>query len=246
MSRKISLESYQYFALIANIVTVIIIFIYIISLSGLRFRRTRAFSVNDFSVETNDFVTLKYYFIYPIPLFFITLVSLMLFIRLCFVYFITMYLEKESVLENMQRTMFIIRVIHIIITIFTSILLLVGVILLSIDLSNCNAIGSNGASSLCTNELYCCASDVLTPPGIAFGCPWIQSCNGVTTPFVAKSLGNDLYFTLSFSFNIILLIFMIPHTYFGFYSDDLNYVRLTKKNEEPMLMRPITNGFLRV
>jgi hypothetical protein len=148
------------------------------------------------------------------------------------VYETTGVLEKKTPLINNEdnnqilETNNSLKVSYIVISIMGIIFFVISFILLCIDLSTCNQLGPRGAQSICTDQLYCCAIDVISPPGIIEGCPWIQSCSGLDPPVYTSDLRADPYFIWNFVLNIIIIITIILHLIVG------NYDYLSKPTYE--------------
>lgn len=221
-----NLRAIYYFAIIVNVITLLATVFLIISLSGLSFKRTRSLSDSTFALQTNDFVGARYIFIYLIPVIMIILSCLISFIRFVAlsVFDSTNILEKidkKSITSQEDLLSFTdvlgsLRVAHSIITIITLIAFITSFIFLSIEYGNCNKIGPLGSKSICSDQLYCCATDVITPPGIVEGCPWIQSCSGLTPSVSTADLKPDPYFTYNFIVTSIIIILLIPQLIFVF------------------------------
>jgi hypothetical protein len=224
-----SLRGVYYFSIIVNVITLITIIFFIISLSGLNFKRTRILSDSTFALQTNDYVTAKYIFIYIIPVIVLIMTCLISFIRVIAlsVFDSTNVLDKvdKKSLSNQDEIMSFVdtisslRISHIIISIIALISFIISFIFLCIEYGNCNKIGPLGSKSICSDQLYCCSTDVITPPGIVEGCPWIQSCSGLTPSVSTLDLKPDPYFLWNFIINIVVILLLITQLFFGFYRE---------------------------
>ena len=231
------------FTIILAITTVIAIFFTTIAVTGLRFQRTRAITVQDFSLETNDYVSAKFFFIVIIPMLTLWIVPITLFGRLYFISTLDIFglhegfnfinsnnkkpdAEKGKLNDNISKYLNedrkielgdaekAYRTIHLVVSAIALIFVAIAFILLCVDFSSANdPIG--GSTSLATSLLYCCAVDVRPAPGITPGCPWIQSCAGISPPVTTGSLSYDNYFIFAFVMYIVLFVILIVHLWIG-------------------------------
>jgi hypothetical protein len=225
-------------SIIINIITVVMIFFYMISVTRLNFLRSRALTYSDFNYQTDDYTSAKYVFITLIPLFLLSLVPMALFVRLIVSASLNTigvrgrkddpiklsFDQQEDVSDNQKG----VRFAHGVISILALIAMLASFILLCIDLSDCN--NKLNGPNLCSDQRYCCATDVYSSlTKISLRCPYILSCSGISPPISSKELQTDPYFLWTFIVTIMNIVFLFVHLWIAF---GLNFNEFGDKDEE--------------
>jgi hypothetical protein len=114
--------------------------------------------------------------------------------------------------------------LHAFLSVTTFLFLVVGLIFFSISINTCND-PQRGDTNVCSNALECCAVDarsqllVVEQNGSSYvpaygatpGCPYLTSCDGITPSYSSSLLDWDIYFTLTFSFLIASVVFVVAH-----------------------------------
>lgn len=231
-------------AMLANVITVFLFFIYLWPGPALNFQRSQALTKDDFSLFTNDYTSAKYILVVLIPNLCLPLVFTSFFMRLIvirfygnFVFasssssssskeeeaeendkqdnlsFYTTLISKRGLTEELDRFMDILKWLHLAFTLLAMIAFITSLVFLIIDFSNCNTLDSKN-NNICNSLLYCCASDVLTPPGITNHCPHINSCS--LDVFTTHDLNPDPYFIWIFIMTILILVFLVAHFLLGY------------------------------
>lgn len=221
-------------AIVANIVTIFLFFTYLWPSAALNFQRSQALTKDDFTLLTNDYANAKYICVVLLPNLSLPLVIIAFFMRLIVDRFHGDYYSKYQSTkdddDNVARFKDVLKWIHLGFTIVGLALFTTSLIFLIIDYSDCNTIDSKN-DNVCNSMLYCCASDVLTPPGITERCSYILSCN--VDPFTTKDLSPDPYFLWIFIMSIIILVVLVIHFLLGYLGEFI--ISKDEQEEEELL-----------
>jgi len=210
-----------YIVLFFNILVTAVLFFYILSHLGLDYKRTRALTTSDFTTQTDDVASAKFYFVSVAPLFFAALVPMAFFIRIVTIKFFDVAGFENMDVKNsnwIMDTFKFLRYFHILVSIVATLFIVVSFILLSIDAVDCNSNNLN-KNNLCTNQIFCCATDIRPAafPGINPRCPYISGCPGITQ--ASTDLPWDPWYTCTFIATLLFLVFMIIHVAIGLFMD---------------------------